>query len=67
MQWEILVTLLYEVSKTPSMLQFLNNQQNKKHTPTKNFARVMELFTLGRGNYTEQDVKEANVLYRLWF
>ena len=53
-------TLLYEVSKTPSMLQFLNNQQNKKAHPNENFAReVMELFTLGRGNYTEQDVKEA--------
>lgn len=53
-------TLLNEVSKTPAMLQFLNNQQNKKDHPNENFAReVMELFTLGRGNYTEQDVKEA--------
>ena len=53
-------TMLLEVSKTPAMLQFLNNQQNKKDHPNENFAReVMELFTLGRGNYTEQDVKEA--------
>lgn len=53
-------TLLKEVSKTPAMLQFLNNQQNKKDHPNENFAReVMELFTLGRGNYTEQDIKEA--------
>ncbi|MFN8296949.1 MAG: DUF1800 domain-containing protein [Chitinophagales bacterium] len=52
--------LLKEVSKTPAMLQFLNNQQNKKDHPNENFAReVMELFTLGRGNYTEDDVKEA--------
>ena len=53
-------TLLFEVSKTPAMLQFLNNQQNKKDHPNENFAReVMELFTLGRGNYTEDDIKEA--------
>ncbi len=53
-------TLLIEVSKTPAMLQFLNNQQNKKDHPNENFAReVMELFTLGRGNYSEQDIKEA--------
>lgn len=53
-------TMLNEVSKTPAMLQFLNNQQNKKDNPNENFAReVMELFTLGRGNYTEQDVKAA--------
>lgn len=53
-------TLLKEISKTPAMLQFLNNQQNKKDHPNENFAReVMELFTLGRGNYTEQDIKEA--------
>lgn len=53
-------TLLIEISKTPAMLQFLNNQQNKKDHPNENFAReVMELFTLGRGNYTEQDIKEA--------
>ena len=52
--------LLKEVSKTPAMLQFLNNQQNKKDHPNENFAReLMELFTLGRGNYTEQDIKEA--------
>lgn len=52
--------LLKEVSKTPAMLKFLNNQQNKKDHPNENFAReVMELFTLGRGNYTEDDIKEA--------
>lgn len=53
-------TLLKEISKSPSMLQFLNNQQNKKEHPNENFAReVMELFTIGRGNYTEHDIKEA--------
>jgi len=52
--------MLKEVSRCPSMLQFLNNQQNKKGRPNENFAReVMELFTMGRGNYTEQDIKAA--------
>jgi uncharacterized protein (DUF1800 family) len=41
------------------MLNFLNNQQNKKDHPNENFAReVMELFTMGRGNYTEKDIRE---------
>ena len=60
-------TLLKEVSKSPSMLQFLNNQQNKKGKPNENFAReVMELFTMGRGNYTEKDVKEAARSFTGW-
>ncbi|MBS1510859.1 MAG: DUF1800 domain-containing protein [Bacteroidetes bacterium] len=59
--------LLHEVSKSPSMLSFLNNQQNRKKKPNENFAReVMELFTLGRGNYTEHDVKEAARAFTGW-
>ena len=53
-------TMLFQVAESPAMLQFLNNQQNLKGHPNENFAReVMELFTVGRGNYTEQDVKES--------
>ncbi|TAE33546.1 MAG: DUF1800 domain-containing protein [Cytophagales bacterium] len=59
--------LLMAVSKTPAMLQFLNNQQNRKNAPNENFAReVMELFTLGRGNYTENDIKEAARAFTGW-
>jgi len=59
--------LLMEISKDPAMLQFLNNQQNRKSSPNENFAReVMELFTLGRGNYTENDVKEAARAFTGW-
>ena len=59
--------LLRGVSKSPAMLQFLNNQQNKKKHPNENFAReVMELFTMGRGNYTENDVKEAARAFTGW-
>lgn len=59
--------LLREVSKSPAMLSFLNNQQNNKKHPNENFAReVMELFTMGRGNYTEDDVKEGARAYTGW-
>ncbi|MFD2572545.1 DUF1800 family protein [Spirosoma soli] len=59
--------LLMAVSKEPAMLQFLNNQQNRKNAPNENFAReVMELFTLGRGNYSEQDVKEVARAFTGW-
>lgn len=60
-------TLLKEVSRSAAMLNFLNNQQNKKDHPNENFAReVMELFTLGRGHYTEQDIKEAARAFTGW-
>ena len=59
--------MLMAVSKSPSMLQFLNNQQNRKGRPNENFAReVMELFTMGHGNYSEQDVKEAARAFTGW-
>ena len=48
------------VSKEAAMLKFLNNKQNKKQKPNENFAReLMELFTLGEGNYSEDDIKES--------
>lgn len=60
-------TLLLEVSKSPAMLQFLNNQQNQKNHPNENFAReLMELFTIGRGNYSETDVKESARAFTGW-
>lgn len=60
-------TLLVEVSKSPAMLQYLNNQQNRKGRPNENFAReLMELFTLGIGNYTEQDIRESARAFTGW-
>jgi uncharacterized protein (DUF1800 family) len=42
------------------MLKYLNNKQNKKKSPNENFAReLMVLFTLGQGNYTENDIQES--------
>ncbi|HVM88299.1 MAG TPA: DUF1800 domain-containing protein [Puia sp.] len=59
--------LLREVSKSAAMINFLNNNQNKKDHPNENFAReVMELFTMGRGNYSENDVKEAARAFTGW-
>jgi uncharacterized protein (DUF1800 family) len=59
--------LLTNVSKSASMIQFLNNNQNKKSHPNENFAReLMELFTIGRGNYTETDVKESARAFTGW-
>lgn len=59
--------LLFAVSQSPAMLNFLNNQQNKKDHPNENFAReVMELFTMGRGNYTEKDVREGARAFTGW-
>jgi uncharacterized protein (DUF1800 family) len=60
-------TLLVEVSKSPAMLDYLNNQQNRKGRPNENFSReLMELFTLGRGKYTETDIKEAARAFTGW-
>lgn len=60
--------LVFEVSRSPAMLNFLNNQQNKKAKANENFAReLMELFTLGRGNlYTENDIKESARAFTGW-
>lgn len=52
--------LTHEVVKNPAMMIYLDIQRSSKAKPNENFSReVMELFTLGEGNYTEQDVKEA--------
>jgi uncharacterized protein (DUF1800 family) len=59
--------LLRAVSRSGAMINFLNNQQNRKDHPNENFAReVMELFTMGREHYTEQDIKEAARAFTGW-
>jgi uncharacterized protein (DUF1800 family) len=60
-------TLLREVSRDPAMLIYLDNANSRKGTPNENFAReLMELFTLGEGQYAEQDVKEAARAFTGW-
>jgi uncharacterized protein (DUF1800 family) len=59
--------LLHAISRDPAMLDYLNNNQNRKGHPNENYAReVMELFTLGIGNYTEDDVKEGARAFTGW-
>ena len=60
-------SLLASVSKDPAMLVWLDNRGNSKAHPNENYAReVMELFALGLGNYTEDDVKEAARSFTGW-
>lgn len=60
-------TLLIEVSKSAGMINYLNTRQNTKQAPNENFAReLMELFTIGRDNYTENDIKEAARAFTGW-
>lgn len=52
--------LLHSVVHDPAMLRYLDNNNNSRQHPNENLAReLMELFSLGEGNYTEQDVQEA--------
>lgn len=59
--------LLTAVSKDPAMLVFLDAALNVKGAPNENFGReVMELFTMGVGNYTEDDIREAARAFTGW-
>ena len=59
--------LLLAASKDPAMIVWLDNQQNKKGKPNENYAReILELFSLGIGNYSEQDIKEAARAFTGW-
>ena len=59
--------LLHAASKDPAMLIYLDTAQSRKGQPNENFAReVMELFTLGEGNYSEADIKEAARAFTGW-
>ncbi|HVY66104.1 MAG TPA: DUF1800 domain-containing protein [Gammaproteobacteria bacterium] len=60
--------LTLKVAQTPAMLYFLDAQYNVKGAPNENFAReVMELFTMGVGNYTEKDVRECARAFTGWY
>jgi uncharacterized protein (DUF1800 family) len=48
------------VSRSPAMILYLDLNQNRPEAPNENFAReLFELFLLGEGNYSEQDIKES--------
>jgi len=49
------------------MLEYLDNESNRRGRPNENYAReLLELFTMGIGNYTEQDIKEAARAFTGW-
>lgn len=52
--------LLFAIIRDPAMLAYLDNNDSRKDQPNENLAReLMELFSLGLGNYTERDIKEG--------
>ncbi|MGE0483964.1 MAG: DUF1800 family protein [Gammaproteobacteria bacterium] len=60
-------TLLVGVAQDPAMLAYLDAGVNVKGSPNENFAReIMELFTMGVGNYTEHDIREAARAFTGW-
>lgn len=60
-------TLTLEVSKDPAMLIYLNGNQNFKAHANENYGReLMELYTCGIGNYTEDDVKASSRAFTGW-
>jgi uncharacterized protein (DUF1800 family) len=59
--------LVQGVSKDPAMLLYLDSAVNRKARPNENYAReLMELFCLGEGNYTEQDIRETARCFTGW-
>lgn len=52
--------LVYGIIRDPAMLRYLDNNRNRRQRPNENLAReLMELFTMGVGRYSEDDIKEG--------
>lgn len=59
--------MLHDMAKDVAMLIWLDSNSNRKRHPNENFAReVMELFSLGVGNYSEHDIQEAARAFTGW-
>ncbi len=59
--------LVLGISRDPAMLKYLDNNTNRKGRPNENYAReLLELFTIGIGHYSEEDVKEAARAFTGW-
>ena len=59
--------ILVELSKDPAMIFWLDNNENHKHAVNENWGReLLELFSMGQGNYTEEDVKECARAFTGW-
>ena len=59
--------LLAELARNPAMIFWLDNNENHKSAPNENWGReLLELFSLGVGNYTEKDVYECSRAFTGW-
>ena len=59
--------LLVELAKDPAMIFWLDNNVNHKDAPNENWGReLLELFSMGQGNYTEKDVFECSRAFTGW-
>eukprot|EP00913_Durusdinium_trenchii_P008770 g8236.t1 len=59
--------LLHNIGRDPAMLVWLDSNRNIKGSPNENYGReLLELFSLGEGNYTETDIKEAARAFTGW-
>ena len=59
--------LLEELAKDPAMIIWLDNQDNHKGAINENFGReILELFSMGIGNYTEEDIQECSRAFTGW-
>ncbi len=60
-------TILLELSRDPAMIFWLDNNENHNGEPNENYGReLLELFSLGVGNYTEQDIKNTARAFTGW-
>jgi uncharacterized protein (DUF1800 family) len=60
-------TILVELSRDPAMIFWLDNQENTNAVHNENYGReLLELFSMGIGNYTEDDVKECARAFTGW-
>ena len=59
--------LLVEIAKDPAMIFWLDNKDNHKDAVNENYGReILELFTMGVGNYTEDDVRQSSRAFTGW-
>ncbi len=60
-------TILMDLSRDPAMIDWLDNNENHRDAPNENYGReLLELFSMGVGNYTEYDIKNAARAFTGW-
>ncbi len=59
--------LLMQLARNPAMIFWLDNNENHKYAVNENWGReLLELFSMGVGSYTEEDVREASRAFTGW-